>query len=90
MIVRLNRSVSEAIRQLAKKADVSCDEAVNGALELTLQIKPSASRGFKSILTEEEKEMVRYSHESGFTYAQLAEWWNVSVPTIRRACGSLR
>ena len=90
MIVRLNEQVSGFVRKMAHEAGVSCDEAANGIFEFVMGVKRSKQKKSRSVIPEIEKEMIRDLHENGVTYEELAKRWNVSVPTIRRACGSLR
>lgn len=90
MIARLNAANAAVIQRLADKTGISVDLTVNWILEKALASeKARPRRGRPSLLTEEAKEQIRRDH-GRHTYEDLAKRWNVSVPTIRRACGSLK
>lgn len=92
MIARLNVANAAEIQRLAAKTGVSIDLTVNWILERALgTATPSKRRGRPPLLTDVDRQKIRIQYADGArTYAELAERWNVSVPTIRRACGSLK
>jgi len=90
VIARLNPANAAAIQRLATQTGISVDLTVNWVLEKVLATKaPGKRRGRAPLLTDEDAEQIRQDH-GRYTYAELADRWNVSIPTIRRACGSLK